>query len=238
MNTGAVSASDRDNDPKAVGPTVYLAVTVGGVPVDAMVDTGSQSTIISRALLHAIGDHAKKQGKPLPVLERPTVRLYGKDGPGGGHELVVTAQLQTTIEADGESVCVPVFVQPQSEQPCLLGMNALPALGLTLTHANGEPLIVKGEPNCKVAHVRLVQSVTLPSLKGRFLKVQAESSPSSLKLTPGCPVLFEPHSSFFEPLGLCTHESLVTVQDDGCMWYPYRIQMVLLCALTKVLNWV
>ena len=31
---------------KAVGPTVYLCVKIGNVPVDAMVYTGAQSTII------------------------------------------------------------------------------------------------------------------------------------------------------------------------------------------------
>ncbi len=41
----------------AVGPTLYLEVLIDGVHVYAMVDTGSQSTIISRALLHAIGCH-------------------------------------------------------------------------------------------------------------------------------------------------------------------------------------
>ena len=38
----------------AVGPTLLLEVSVGGVPVSAVVDTGAQSTIISRSLLHRI----------------------------------------------------------------------------------------------------------------------------------------------------------------------------------------
>ena len=33
---------------------------------------------------------------------------------------IKNAQLQVDIEADGESVCVPVLVQPQSVQLCLL----------------------------------------------------------------------------------------------------------------------
>ena len=72
----------------------------------------------------------------MPVLERPTARLFGKDGESGGRELTITAQVQVEIveiEADGECVCIPVFVQPQSEQCCLLGMNVLPALGLDIT---------------------------------------------------------------------------------------------------------
>ena len=38
-----------------VGPTVLLDVEIDGVPIEAVVDTGSQSTIISRETLHAIG---------------------------------------------------------------------------------------------------------------------------------------------------------------------------------------
>ena len=33
-----------------------------------------------------------------------------------------------TVEADGVSIPVVLFVQPHSSQPCLLGMNAAPAL--------------------------------------------------------------------------------------------------------------
>ena len=73
----------------------------------------------------------------------PTARLFGKDGAGGGCELVITAQFKANIEVDGESACIPVFVQHKSTQPCLLGMNALPALGFLLLQANGEPLISK-----------------------------------------------------------------------------------------------
>ena len=125
-SANGVVATGTDN-PQAVGPT----------------DTGSQSTIISRAMLHKIGRLMEKAGKPLQELEIPTVRLFGNDGEGNGHEFVITAQVCPTIQADGESVGVLVFVQPDSSQLCLLGMNVLPSLGFTLLWANGEPPIVK-----------------------------------------------------------------------------------------------
>ena len=64
--------------------------------------------------------------KPLPELELTMARPFGKDVARGGCELLITAQLNITIEADGESACIPAFVQPGSKQKCLLGMNALP----------------------------------------------------------------------------------------------------------------
>ena len=125
----------------AVGPTLLLDVSIEGLPVKAMVDTGAQSTIISRSTLHAIGLHLSQSGRPVPTLELPTMRLYGKDGPGDGRQLTITAQLQLTFTVDGESVTVLVFVQPDSEQPCLLGMNAIPSLGITVLRCNGEPIL-------------------------------------------------------------------------------------------------
>ena len=207
----------KEEGPKAVGPTLFLKVQIGGVPVEAMVDTGSQSTIISRSLLHKIGRCRKSKGEPLPALEKPTARLFGKDGEGGGKELTITAQIEVDIEADGECVRVPVFVQPQSGQECLLGMNVIPALGLVITRANGEALVVKQDNDHRVAHVRLV---AIPGLKGRFVELEVGCGDSSIQI--GSPVLFEPKPDVFEILGLSSHESVVTVRDNGCIVVPIR----------------
>jgi hypothetical protein len=116
-----------------------------------------------------------------------------------------------------------VFVQPQSEQQCLLGMNVLPALGVVINRANGEPLIVKNQTsNDRVSSVRLVQSVSIPSLKGRFLEVKVDQNKSGSGIPSGSSVLFEPHAGLLQPLGLHSHESLVTVQDNGCVLVPVQ----------------
>ena len=39
---------------RAVGPNLQFDISVEGVTVAAMVDTGSQATIISRSLLHEV----------------------------------------------------------------------------------------------------------------------------------------------------------------------------------------
>ena len=52
----------------AVGQSYWLQVSMEGVVVPALVDTGSQSTI---SLLYKIACHLKKLGKSLPVLEHP-----------------------------------------------------------------------------------------------------------------------------------------------------------------------
>jgi hypothetical protein len=215
----ADTIGETEEGPKAVGPTLFLKVQIGGVPVEAMVDTGSQSTIISRSLLHKIGRYRKSKGESLPALEKPTARLFGKDGEGGGRELTITAQIEVDIEADGECVHAPVFVQPQSGHECLLGMNVIPVLGLAITRANGEPLVVKQDTDHRVAHVRLVEPVSIPGLKGRFVELVG-CGDSNIRI--GSPVLFEPKPDVFEILGLSSHESVVTVRDNGCKVVPIQ----------------
>ena len=76
-----VTTGQEEAGPNAVCPTLYMSVKIGGVDVEAMVDMGSQSTIISRSLLCAIGAHCRSQDLPYPEL---AARLFGKDGCGGG----------------------------------------------------------------------------------------------------------------------------------------------------------
>ena len=88
-----------------------------------MVDKGFQSTIISRATLQKVAAKLQEQGKEIPKLRLPSVKLYGKDGDNDRNELHIVAEVTLTFEADGKSVSAPVFVQPNIEQSCLLGMN-------------------------------------------------------------------------------------------------------------------
>ena len=50
----------------ALGHTLCLDVTVEGVQIEALVDSCSEVTIISRSFLHEIGKGCKEKGRPLP----------------------------------------------------------------------------------------------------------------------------------------------------------------------------
>ena len=63
----------------------------------------------------------------MPKLQPASVRLYGKGGAAGQHELNVTAQVILPVETGGVVVHIIFFVQPDSTQDCLIGMNAAPA---------------------------------------------------------------------------------------------------------------
>ena len=122
---------------KAVGSTLEIDVSIEGVSVRCLIDTGAQSTIISRSTLHKVAQLLKLQGRPPPSLELPRVKLLGK-GKGDYRELTITAQVDLTYMLDGRSAIIPTFVQPDSEQDCLLGANALPLLGITVSRSNGD----------------------------------------------------------------------------------------------------
>ena len=100
---GQVGTVSAQGSPSAVGPTLELDVCIEGVQVAAMIDTGAQSSIISRSFLHSIGRHLRRQGKQVPKLEPASVTLYGKDGAAGKHELNVTAQVTLSVSAGGIS---------------------------------------------------------------------------------------------------------------------------------------
>ena len=136
-----------------------------------MLDTGAQSTIISRSALHDIANHLRQAGKDPLVLELPTVRLFGKDGQKGGSELCITAQVTLSIELKSRIVKVPVFVQPDSEQRCLLGMNVIPLLGIEVRHCDGEPILLldQKELSSGAVTVNLISATSVPAQTGRIV---------------------------------------------------------------------
>ena len=113
---------------------------------------------------------------------------------------------------------VPVFVQPASEQACLLGINAIPLLGISVIQGGGKPILPSAQEDVfesEVATVSLVESVTIPSQKGCMLRARL-STPA-----PKCKgLLFEPEHAALEPLGVNAYESVVGVDENGELWLP------------------
>ena len=201
---------------QVIGPMVFVDVNIEGLIVAAMVDTGAQSTIISRETLHSIVQHMKDQGRDPPPLELPTVRLYGKDGRRGGIELPVTAQVSLVFTANSKSITVPVLVQPGSEQACLLGINAIPLLGIKLVYSDGDAIFPPLKPvdvgvvNAleRETKVNAVGSVTIPAQKGRIVRAKLVNSVNGME-----GLLFEPNHSLLESFGIFAREILVTSEN-------------------------
>ena len=102
---------------------------------------------------------------------------------------------------------VSVFVQPFSEQDCLLGMNAAPSLGLQFLDWRNRPLLPRvQEIPSESATVCLVQMCT--GRKGVF--VQAHTS-----LPENREVLFEPNLQMLGNYGLSAEEAMFQVSPKG-----------------------
>ena len=212
LASGSAPVSTVNAVKDAVGPTLTIELNVEGVNVTAIVDTASNSTIISRSMLHDIKRQLDSESKPMPKLELPCVPLYGKEGTKG-KPLDITAQVLLSYSCDGRKVTVPTFIQPESEQRCLIGMNVIPFLGITVRRANGRPLhaVVEHE-----AQVRLVQSVVIPGQKGRMVEACVEGN------TCGKEFLFQPEPRTLQELGVWTQKSLISVQTDGRTLIPVQ----------------
>ena len=76
----SVDIPDPTTPLPAVGPELSVTVCVEGVPVDAVVDTGSQATIVSRSFLAEIEQRLEGEGRQSLARRKPQVRLYGKSG--------------------------------------------------------------------------------------------------------------------------------------------------------------
>ena len=96
-----------------------------------------------------------------------------------------------------------------SEQPCLLGMNVIPTLGIKLLHSNAQSLTEQpvDSENTLTVSVSLVQAETISGRKARFLDVCA-----STNLSEGDKLIFQPNNSALAQLGLSSADSLVTMK--------------------------
>ena len=200
----------------AVGPTIYIDLEIEGVKVEAMVDTGAQSTIISRALLHEIANSLKAHGRPVPELEAPCTRLFGKECNSVKPELDITAQVMLTLETDNRCVTVSVFIQSNSEQLCLLGTNAATIVGLKFLKPDGKPLKMQSaqssQSESSKVKIRFVQASTVPGRKGRFLKATTDGH-----FEEGQELLFEPDSTALGEKGLGSQKCLFVVNSKGTL---------------------
>lgn len=215
------------------GPLLRVGVEIEGLPVQAVVDTGAQCSVISRHLLKLLGQHMRKQGKGLPKCVPPSVKLYGRGGQCGS-ELQITVEVPFQVSLDDHTAIAHVFVQPNSDIPCLLGMNVIPSLGIQVVRANGtlmleaiekcqsstnravetsqppdNPAVERSEHSESPARVYLIQPVRVPGRKGMVVEAQAELE----GVSKYGHFLFEPDQESLAGLGLMSFDSLFTGRD-------------------------
>ena len=218
-NTCTITIESKESS-QVVGPTLFLDLEIEGVPMEAVVDCGSPATIIFRSMLHEIARSLRRAGNPPPQISKPSIKVYGKDRKKSGHELVCTAQLEVTIQADGQSACVPMIVQPNSEQAYLLGTNATSLLGLRFLRANNKPLRAGTEPKQSLTHVRLVRTISVLSQASKIVKAEIESIDRK-----GEHCVFEPDVDVMESSGLIIPDTVLTIGEKGRVYIPLQSKL-------------
>ena len=200
------------------GPVMQVRVSIEGFPVEAVVDTGAQCTVISRSLLRQIAQHMHSQGRSIPQLRPPSMKLYGRGGKNCD-ELLITAEVLFQFSLDSCSTEGVAFVHPESEIPCLLGMNVLPHLGIRILRSNGEAARIDQCPgSLSGARVCLLATKRIQGRKSGLLEVKLEIPVDSEFL------IFQPDHAFLQKLGLKTPDALFKQQPEGTLLIPVENQ--------------
>ena len=184
---------DSSHDAKVVGPTYKINVTVEGIPTRAILDHGSQVTIVCRQLLPLIRDKyewsdEKCKTKNIPLEAQP-VGAMGKELGASG--MVV---LQIEIDRTGQNLNIPCYVLESSKplwkgelRDCavLLGTNALIGYGFEVAYPNGIPIQSSGKSQTSeynVLHVMLTQGVHLKPGHTKWVRATVNTSGNGLPL--------------------------------------------------------
>ena len=132
-----------------LGPTPKLLVTVEGIEVEALVDTGCPTTVISKTLCRQILDQGQGRDRQLTleehrrqnaqkcVLSKPSLQLHAYCGT----QLPIGAEMTLHLQAGECQAKGVVLIQEASPVDLLLGTNLMSQLGVRILDNNGHSLI-------------------------------------------------------------------------------------------------
>ena len=189
----------------SLGPLYYATVTVGGTPVEGMVDPGSSATIMSFNLFQKIGRRAGILKEALKPLDSGLVlRDYSQ------RPIPIGACVELTFEWGGKSVTSTVFLRSDlgvGGEPCLLGTNVVIPLGLMVPGPGVEPRGGDRSPT-----VCFIQPKRVPGGGAVIIKAKLPNSTPSTDS-----VFFQPNQRWMADTGLKIEESVVQPDDEGCV---------------------
>lgn len=161
-----IRVEDRGSKPRRA------LVEVQGVPSYGVIDSGADITIMGADLFKkvAAAAHLKKRNfkKPDKVPYTYDQKSFNLDG-----------RIDLDISFDGLSMCTPVYVKMDAQDPLLLSEGVCRQLGIIAYHPSIELPTVqkpKEKPPTKVptVRVRLIESVRLPPQRCVMASVQLE----------------------------------------------------------------
>ena len=168
-----------------LGPTLTSEVSLEGVPVKALLDTGSPISIVSlEVFLKACAQNRQSDVTPeewgravKQRFQKPTVSLRSY----GGGELSIISQVKSCLSRG--NLTVETFLQVQKGAPVdlLLGTDVLSHLGFSFSRLenNGKLTYLLGKPESSL-NVEVVKEATKGSAEPELANVPEEITPSTV----------------------------------------------------------
>ena len=234
----SISSPDAKDNPH-LGPIIYLEVQLEGIPVQALLDTGSPATIVSLEFLiearwktkppHLTREKWEEDFKKM--LKSPAIMLQNN----GGDRLNVVEQTQVAISRGDYSQMAVVQVQKGAPVPLLIGTNLQPQLGFlflqcttggmatnlldrqcvqvkapsALSPSQGGVHTLSQPEAQPTATVHLLHAVRVPAQHSRLVQAKIEGNKGTRQ------VYFEAAQNELAKRGLIVEDGMVEPNPDG-----------------------
>ena len=110
-----------------------------------------------------------------------------------------------------------MFVQPDSDIQCLLGVNIIPFVGIRVERANGEVIVKPTAPEpLAEARVYLINSARIQAGGGTVVEAKIDMP---ITRAMNC-LLFEPDEEFFPSVGMVSVDALLSSTNEGKVLVP------------------
>ena len=205
----------REGRGERIGPRITVEVEIEGLPVTAVVDTGSPVSIISSLCLFDL--YRRKAGPGIDWKEdvrqatRPPTTAISLKG-YNSTPIGVAAEADLNLKRGCFETKAVLFVQREAPQELLIGTDLLGTLGMEVTTKEGSSLPMAPEGVDKgVVSVKLLKTTKLPARHMGFVPVDVSDPQESSMLGE---VMFLPEKERDESLGVVWAPALVTVRED------------------------
>lgn len=158
-----------------VGPRVETDISIEGLVVKALIDTGSPVTIMSSTCFFQVCKNRTPEGgnwkdTVRSAKRKPSValRAYG-DG-----QVQVDAEADVTLSRGSYQTSAAVLVQCQAPQELLLGTDLLGALGVRIDLGSKQPVKPPEASSGASAAVKLLEAVRIPARHARVVRAEVD----------------------------------------------------------------
>ena len=197
-----------------LGPVLTVVVQMEGVPVRALIDTGSPATIVDlEFLVNALAKTRESDQSPPEWMAAVEKRFQPPGLPlksYGGHKLNLVGQLQVTLTRGNHTTDAVIQVQKDAPVQLLLGTDLQPLPGFSFLmedECETMDLLQKEQPSDCV--VRLVKAVCVPANHMKMIEAQA--------IGCGERSAFQPVQKLIEQHGLQMADAIVEPGEAGKM---------------------